>query len=307
MISSADLTTDSFAGHDTRRGHTRSATAVYLWLGLPLMFLVRLVLPAAGYGGVFVVGLAHLGLLSAIVTGGRRWHAARGTALPLASLLLVLGPATFFFGAITGSPTPVDAVGYAWNTVGVAIGSLVTTAGLVALASSLWAREERGVAAIAAVAVVLATTLWLPTLGLRVAVLATGSGQAWADLEHVYAHVRSTNAPMIELVDSWRGFLLLWVYALSTLSKVLMLLACAVFAGALRRHRAIGTAAARFGTTLALALAALIVVGRPLLGVPAVRLGWAVATIPFIAYVLPYVLGAALAQARVRPDEDDVR
>ena len=102
---------------------------------------------------------------------------------------------------------------------------------------------------------------------------------------------------MTELVDSWRGFLLLWVYALSTLSKVLNLLACGLFAVALRRHRAIGTATARICAALALALAALIVFGRPFIGVPAVRVAWAVATIPFIVYVLPYVVGAALARA----------
>lgn len=156
---------------------------------------------------------------------------------------------------------------------------------------------ERVVAALAVVAVVVATTLWLSTLGLRVAVLATGSGHAWADLERVYAHVRSTNAPMTELADSWRGFLLLWAYALSTLSKVLTLLACALFAGALRRHGAIGTSTARIAAALALTLAALIVFGRPFLGAPAVRIAWAVATIPFIVYVLPYALGVALAPA----------
>ena len=108
---------------------------------------------------------------------------------------------------------------------------------------------------------------------------------------------------MTELADSWRGFLLLWTYALSTLSKVMALLACALFAGALRRHRAIGPTVARIGAALALALAALIVFGRPFLGVPAVRVAWAVATIPFIVYVLPYVLGAALAPAGGRAGE----
>jgi hypothetical protein len=304
MITSAELTTDRFAGHETARGYGRLAAGAYLWLGLPLMFLVRLALPVAGYGGVLLIGLAHLGLLSAVVR--RRQSGARDAALRLAGLLLVLGPAVFFFGAITGSPNPVDAVGYAWNTLGVATGSLVTTAGLVALSTSLWSRGERVIAALAGVGVVLATTLWLPTLGLRVAVLATGSGQAWADLERVYAHIRSTNAPMTELADSWRGFLLLWTYALSTLSKVLALLACALLAGALRRQRAIGPAAARIGAALALALAALIVFGRPFLGVPAVRVAWAVATIPFIVYVLPYVLGAALAPAGARAGEDNV-
>jgi hypothetical protein len=93
---------------------------------------------------------------------------------------------------------------------------------------------------------------------------------------------------------------------LSTLSKVLQLLACAIFAVALRRHRAIGHATARVGAVLALALAALIVFGRPFLGVPAVRVAWAVATIPFIAYVLPYVLGAALARAGARADEKNL-
>jgi hypothetical protein len=111
---------------------------------------------------------------------------------------------------------------------------------------------------------------------------------------------------MTELADSWRGFLLLWVYALSTLSKVLHLLACAIFAMALRRHRAIGAATARVGAGLALALAALIVFGRPFLDVPAVRVAWGVATIPFIAYVLPYVLGAALARAGARAGEENL-
>jgi hypothetical protein len=305
MITSAELTTSRFATHATTRGPWHLAAGTYLWLGLPLMFLVRLALPVTGYGGVLLVGLAHLGLLSAVVRRRQR-HSGGDAAQRLAGLLLVLGPAVFFFGAITGSPNPVDAVGYAWNTIGVATGSLVTTAGLVALSTSLWSRGERVVAALAGVGVVLATTLWLPTLGLRVAVLATGSGQAWADLERVYAHVRSTNAPMTELADSWRGFLLLWTYALSTLSKVLALLACALFAGALRRHRAITPAVARIGAALALALAALIVFGRPFLGVPAVRVAWAVATIPFIGYVLPYVLGAALAPAGVRAGEENV-
>jgi hypothetical protein len=283
-----------------------SAERAYLWLGLPLMCLVRFALPVAGYGGVLLVGLAHLGLLSAAVRGRQRQSGAHDAALRLSGLLLVLGPAVFFFGAITGSPNPTDALGYTWNTVGVATGSLVTTAGLVALATSLWSRGDRVVAALAGVAIVLATTLWLPTLGLRVAVLATGSGHAWADLERVYAHFRSTNAPMTELADSWRGFLLLWVYALSTLSKVLTLLACAILAGAVRRHRAISPAIARIAAALALALAALIVFGRPFLGVPALRVAWAVATIPFIGYVLPYVLGAALAPAGARAGEENL-
>ena len=304
MISSPEITADRFAGHDTMRRHERRAAGVYLWLGLPLMFLARFALPVTGYGGVLLLGLVHLGLLSAVVTRTQRQTGARDAALRLASQLLVLGPGVFFFGAITGSPTPVDSLGYAWNTIGVATGSLVTAAGLVALATSLWSRGERVASAVAALGVVLATTLWLPTLGLRAAVLATGSGHAWADLERVYAHVRSTNAPMIELADSWRGFLLLWVYALSTLSKVLHLLACATMAVALRRHRAIGAAAARIGAGLALSLAAVIVFGRPFLDVFAVRVAWAVATIPFVAYVVPYILGAALARAGACADEE---
>jgi hypothetical protein len=140
MISSARLTTDRFAGHDTSQGHERRATGAYLWLGLPLMFLVRLALPVTGYGGVLLVGLAHLGLLAAVVRRRQRQSCPRDAALRLASLLLVLGPAVFFFGAITGSPNPVDSLGYGWNTIGVATGSLVTTAGLVALATSLCSR-----------------------------------------------------------------------------------------------------------------------------------------------------------------------
>ena len=167
MISSADLTTDRFTGHEPARGYGRLAAGAYLWLGLPLMFLVRLALPATGYGGVLLVGLAHLGLLPAVVRRRQRQSGARDAALRLAGLLLVLGPAVFFFGAITGSPTPVDAVGYAWNTIGVATGSLVTTAGLVALSTSLWSRGERVVAALAGVGVVLATTHWPRRSGCR--------------------------------------------------------------------------------------------------------------------------------------------
>ncbi len=140
MVSSAELTTDRFASRETARGYGPLAAGAYLWLGLPLMFLVRLALPVTGYRGVLLVGFAHLALLTVVVRRRQRQSGARDAALQLANLLLVLGPAVFFFGAITGSPNPVDAVGYTWNTIGVATGSLVTTAGLVALATSLWAR-----------------------------------------------------------------------------------------------------------------------------------------------------------------------
>jgi hypothetical protein len=306
MISSAEIATDSFHSRHAAPGREGRAAAAYLWLGLPLMFVVRLTLPLAGYAGVCLIGLAHLGLLSAVVKRLQRRSVTRDAGLQVASMLLVLGPAVFFLGAVTGSPNPAHSLDYAWNTIGVTTGSLFTTAGFVALATSLWLRGEQLSAALAGLGVVLATKFWLPTLGLRVAVLAMGSGQAWANLERVYAHVRSTNVPMTELADSWRGFLLLWVYALSTLSKVLNLLACAIFAVALRRRGTIGAATARVGGVLSVALAALIVFGRPFLPFPAVRIAWAVATIPFIVYVLPYVLGSAIARRGVHAPEENL-
>lgn len=295
MITAAVTTQALPMAADPASRWARWACAIYLWLGLPGMFLARLVLPVAGYSGLSIVGLVHLGLLATALTHAHRRQRHRDACLRAATVCLVLGPGIFFLGAATGSPNPLHAAGYAWNTVGVTIGSLLTTAGFVALAASLWSRGEQLVAALGVAGAILATTLWLPSLALRVAVLATDSGQAWADLERVYAHVRTSNAPMANLTDSWRGFMLVFTYALSTLAKVLLFLVSAVFAWAAGRRGLIGQGSARTSAVTGLGLAVLVTIGRACFGVSPVRIAWAIATIPFAAYLLPYVLGAAVA------------
>ncbi len=269
---------------------------LYLWLGLPLMLVSRIVLPRGGYLGLLLIGLVHLALLAAVATHlNTRSRVARGTgATGTAGLLLLLGPAIFVLGAASGAPGPANPASYAWNTMGLFLGSIVTLAGFVALAVAVWTRGELVPAALGLAGALLATTLWLPSLALRIAVLATGSGDVWAALDEVYAHFRASNAPVAQFADSWRVFLLLVAYVLSTVHKVFVFLICAHFASTLRRVDLIGVAAARTLGVLGLALAAVVLFGRLLFAVPAVRVAWMVATMPFGAYVLAYALGVTL-------------
>ena len=168
----------------------------------------------------------------------------------------------------------------------------MTFSGFVVLSVALWRTGEHVAAALGVAGTLLGAAMWLPSLGLRVAVLATGSGESWAALEPVYAHFRGSNEPFVALADSWRAFLLLWTYGLSTFHKILASLVCATFALALARQRLVNPASGRVLGGVSLGVAAPATVGRPLFAIPVVQAAWAVATIPFTAYVLPYFVGA---------------
>jgi hypothetical protein len=275
----------------------RRIWSIYLWLGLPLMLFMRIALPRAGYAVLALVGLAHASVIAVAATRLSRARKAGGRADDTAALLLLLGPAIFVLGAATGAPNPANAEAYVWNTAGLLLGSLIALAGFVAICATLVSAGARLAASLTFAAILLSTALWLPSLALRVAVLATGSGESWAALDQVYAHFRQSNLPLSEFADSWRAFLLVLTYVLSTLHKVLLFLACACAARALRRAGLISGTAGRVITWLSMALAVVVLAGRFLWAAPVIATLWALATIPFAAYVLLYFLGTALLRA----------
>jgi hypothetical protein len=174
----------------------------YLWLGLPLMLVARAALPLGGFRLLLALGLVHIALLLFARCALARRERDSGEQ-HATDVFLVVGPALFVLGAATGAPSPAFPASYAWNTLGLLLGSLVTLAGLMAVAVRLWRSGEYLIASLGLGSALVAAAVWLPSLALRVAVLATGAGDAWAAEEVLYTHFRTSNAPFTLHPESW--------------------------------------------------------------------------------------------------------
>jgi hypothetical protein len=321
MSRAREISPESQRSFTTRRLTARYARLVrtvaflYLWLGLPLMLVSRVALTVGGFGLLLAVGMFHLALLLLVANWTRQ---ARGSDLEkdarsrdagsreerAARALLIAGPAIFVLGAATGAPSPAFPANYAWNTIGLLIGSLVTVAGLIAVGVRLWRAGEYLSASIGAGAMLIATAVWLPSLALRIAVLATGANEAWAAEEVIYTHFRSTNASFTLHQDSWRAVLVMWTYVLSTLHKILLFGVLVIVTAAAARADLITRASARVLGGLAVTLLVLITFGRALFHIPAMQLAWGISSIPFVTYIPPYFLGLALLSRRAQISRD---
>jgi hypothetical protein len=276
----------------------RMVAHLYLWLGLPLMLVARVTLSLGGFRLLLAAGLAHIALLL-LASRAVSWRESPTGEQCATHVFLVVGPALFVLGAATGAPSPAFPASYAWNTLGLLLGSVVTFAGLMAVAVRLWRSGECLIASLGIGAALLAAAMWLPSLALRVAVLATGASDAWAAEEVLYTHFRTSNAPFTLHTDSWRAVLLMWTYVLSTLHKILLFGVIALFCIGLQRGGFVSRASARVLGGLAAALALLIVFGRLFLDAPAMQVAWGISSIPFVTYIPPYFLGIAMQPRRM--------
>jgi hypothetical protein len=276
----------------------RIVALLYLWLGLPLMLMARVALPLGGFRLLLALGLVHTALLLFASRALARRKDDTGEERATHAFLVV-GPALFMLGAATGAPSPALPMSYAWNTLGLLLGSLVTFAGLIAVTVRLWKSGQHLIASLGMGSALLAAAVWLPSLALRVAVLATGAGDAWAAEEVLYMHFRTSNAPFTLHPESWRAVLLMWTYVLSTLHKILLFGVIAIFSVGLARGGFVSRRSACMLGGLAAALALLLVLGRLFFDVPAMQVAWGVSSIPFVTYVLPYFLGLAMLPRRI--------
>jgi hypothetical protein len=276
----------------------RIVAKFYLWLGLPLMLVARIALSFGGFRLLLAIGLVHITLLLAASRALARREHETGEQRATRTFLIV-GPALFVLGAATGAPSPAFPASYAWNTLGLLLGSLVTVAGLIAVAVRLWKSGENLSAALGIGAALLAAAVWLPSLALRVAVLATGAGDAWAAEEVLYTHFRTSNAPFTLHPDSWRAVLLMWTYVLSTLHKFLLFGVIAIFCVGLERGGSVSRTSAVMLGGLAAVLGLILAIGRVSFDVPVMQIAWGISSIPFVTYIPPYLLAIAMLPRRV--------
>jgi hypothetical protein len=276
----------------------RIVARLYLWLGLPLMLIARVALSIGGFRLLLALGFVHvvLMLLASRALGQRENETGEQRAT---DACLIAGPALFVLGAATGAPSPAFPASYAWNTLGLLLGSLVTVAGLIAVAVRLWRSGEYMSASLGCGAVLLATAVWLPSLALRVAVLATGASDAWAAEDVLYTHFRTSNAPFTLHPDSWRAVLLMWTYVLSTLHKILLFGVIVIFCVGSARGGLVSPASACVLGGLTASLILLITLGRLFFEIPAMQVAWGISSIPFVTYIPPYFLGAAMRPRRI--------
>ena len=137
--------------------------------------------------------------------------------------------------------------------------------------------------------------VWLANLVFRYAVVASGAAGLQAEAEDrswvAHEYLRGLGS-----VPSWMDLLLVWTDMLQLTFVVLAYLAAAALGAALIRTGWLGKLGGSVFVGLNLALAVAVIAGIVLAGYGSAAGAWAacVLSIPFIVFVLPYFVGAAL-------------
>ena len=218
----------------------------------------------------------------------------RPTFLP--GLLLLAGPLALLLGAsVTGEPTASRPGDYVLNTTAILVGSLVLVGGFVALSVRLWDAGQRLLPALGLAGLMSGAAVWMVNLIFRYAVVASGAAGLQAEAEN-QAWVAHEYLRGLTGTPSWMDLLLAWTDMLQLAFVVLAYLAAAALGRALVGAGWLGRFGGSVFVGLNLALVFALITGAILAGYGSAVGAWTafVLSIPFMVFVLPYFLGAAL-------------
>jgi hypothetical protein len=181
------------------------------------------------------------------------------------------------------------------NTTAILAGSLVLISGFVALFARLWEAGQRVLPAIGMAGLVSGTAVWLANLAFRYAVVASGAARLQAEVED-RSWVANEYLRGLEGTPSWMDLLLVWTDMLQLAFVVLAYLTAAALGAALFGAGWLGRPGGSVFVGVNLAMAFAVVVGVILAGYGSAAGAWIayVLSIPFMVFVPPYFLGAAL-------------
>ena len=289
-IEPGELNTD--AAHRLAKG--------YLWIApfltIPVGRLRDLVSAEALLGGYAI----FVALFTIVIwrVGAARTTAGlvreRPTFLP--GLLLLAGPLALLLGAsVTGEPTASRPGDYVLNTTAILVGSLVLIGGFVALFARLWDSGQRLLPALGVASLVSGAAVWMVNLIFRYAVVASGAAGLQAEAEN-QAWVAHEYLRGLTGTPSWMDLLLAWTDMLQLAFVVLTYLAAAALGRVLVGAGWLGRFGGSVFVGLNLALVFALITGAILAGYGSAVGAWTafVLSIPFMVFVLPYFLGAAL-------------
>ena len=272
---------------------------IFLWIAPFLAVLAGQTRNLAGVGALLASYAVFAALMTAVIwkigaakteSGVVREHPAF-----LPGVLLVAGPLVLLLGAsVTGEPTASRPGDYLLNTTAILVGSVVLISGFVALFAALWRSGQRLLPVLGLAGLLVGGAVWLANLVFRYAVVASGAAEMQAAVEG-RAWVAHEYLRGLRGEPSWMEFLLVWTDMLQLAFVLLAFLATAAFGVALMKAGWTGRVGGGIFAGLNLALVLTVTLAIVLAGSGSVA-AWAVfvLTIPFMAFILPYFMGAAL-------------
>lgn len=279
---------------------TRRFRNLYL-LGAPFLAVpVGMTRDAAGTVVLLAAYAAFVALTGAVVwragaaktaSGVNREHPAF-----LAGVLLLAGPLVLLLGAsVTGAPTAASPGDYVLNTTALLLGSGLLISGYVVLFVGLPGSAGRLFPMLGLAGLLIGAAVWLANLVFRYAVVASGAAGMQAGVEDrawfAHEYLRGLAGE-----PSWMAFMLVWNDMLQLAFVILAYLSTAAFGAALTRAGWLGRVGGRVFVAFNLAPALATMTGIILAGYGSAVGAWTalILTIPFMVFVLPYFLGAAL-------------
>lgn len=279
---------------------TRRVADVYLCIAPFLAVPVGQLSNLAGVGALLAGYAVFIALTVAAVRKSGSAKTMSGVARQhpafLPALLLLSGPLALLLGAsVTGEPTAARPGDYLLNTTAILVGSVVLTAGFVALFAGLWEAGQRLLPLLGLAGLLVGAAVWLANLVFRYAVVASGAAELQAAVED-RAWVANQYLRGLPGEPSWMEFLLVWTDMLQLAFVLMTFMAAAAFAAALVGVGWLGRVGGGIFVGLNLALALAVTLGIVLAGDGSVAAAWTayILTIPFMAFILPYFTGVAL-------------
>jgi hypothetical protein len=186
------------------------------------------------------------------------------------------------------------------NTTAILVGSLALIGGFVALSVRLWDTGQRLLPAFALAGLVSGATVLVVNLTFRYAAVASGAAGLQAEVED-RAWVANEYLRGLSGTPSWMDLLLVWTDMLQLAFVVLAYLTAAALGSALVGTGWLGRFRGSVFVGLNAALASAVIVGIVLAGYGSVVGAWTayVLSIPFMVFVLPYILGTVLLRVEV--------
>jgi hypothetical protein len=276
--------------------------SAFIWVALFLTVPVGRLRDLIGSEALICGYVLFAALLAGAVwkVGTAKSTAQRVRPMFLPGVLLLTGPVVLLLGAsVTGEPTASRPGDFVLNTTAILAGSLVLISGFVALFARLWEAGQRVLPAIGMAGLVSGTAVWLANLVFRYAVVASGGAGLQAEVED-RSWVANEYLRGLEGTPSWMDLLLVWTDMLQLAFVVLAYLAAAALGAALVGAGGLARVGGSVFVGLNLALAFAVVVGVILAGYGSAAGAWIayVLSIPFMVFVPPYFLGAALLVRR---------
>ncbi len=281
---------------------TTRLSSYYLWIALFLAVPVGRLRDLAGTEALIFGYAVFVALTASVVwkAGMAKTKVGRVREQPsfLPGILLFSGPLVLLLGAsVTGEPTAARPGDYLLNTTAILVGSLILLGGFVGLAARLWETGQRLLPAFGLASLLVGTSMWLANVVFRYAVVASGAASLQARVED-RAWVANEYLRGLAGAPSWMELLLVWTDMLQLAFVLLAYLAAAALGAASVHVGWLGRAGGGVFVGLNLAMGLAVTAGVVLAGYGSTVGAWTayVLTIPFMVFVLPYFLGAALLQ-----------